>query len=300
MEIFDLGIAWNCAQDTDFVKELNDCALKEGLRSYLIHAYNFYSTLKDISENNIWFPFFLDRTVDDSTPLCEVEDFFKRRSTVFINYPERVKRLLNRYKIYLEPITYNVSLPARMLLKPQDSRHILESKLKYLSKSFVLKFVGNFSSATTNIDVRSVDDVLKLREQHGNITCIAQEKIEPIILDNRRASFRNIYCLGDAIPLWWNSANNIHEILSQKDIDKFKLARLTSISKEIAHSSKLDFFLTDIVVDKNGDYLVTDQINTHPDMRRKSKFNDGIPDEAVDRIIKNIICFVKQKTRYDK
>jgi len=300
MEIFDLGIAWNWEPDNGFIKELNDHALKEGIKPYLIHAYNFYSTLKDITENHIWFPFFFDRTVNDSTPLCEVGNFFKRRSTVFINYPDRVRNLLNRYKMYLEPITYNVSLPARMLLKPQDSRYTLESKLKYLSKPFVLKFVENLSGVTINIDARCVDDVLKLREQHGNITCIAQEKIEPIILDNRRASFRNIYCLGDVIPFWWNSADNLHEILDQKDIEKFKLARLLSISKEIAHSSKLDFFLTEIVVDKNGDYLVTDQINIHPDMRRKSKFNDGIPDEAVDRIIKNIICFVKQKTRYDK
>ncbi|MCX5666618.1 MAG: hypothetical protein NT036_06270, partial [Candidatus Omnitrophica bacterium] len=69
---------------------------------------------------------------------------------------------------------------------------------------------------------------------------------------------------------------------------------------EIAHNSKLDFFLTEIVVGKNGDFLVTEQINVHPDMRRKSKFNNGMPDEAVDRIIKNIVCSVKQKTRYDK
>ena len=300
MEIFDLGVAWNCEEDTDFVKELNDCTLKEGLRSYLIHAYNFYGTLKDVAENHIWFPFFLDRTVNDGTPLSEVGDFFKRRSTIFINYPDRVKKLLNRDKIYLEPVTYNISFPARMSIKPQDSRDILESKLRYLSKPFVFKFVENLSGATINIDAGSVDDVLRLREQHGSIACIAQEKIEPVILDNRRASFRNIYCLGDVIPFWWNSTDNVYEILDQKDMDKFKLARLPSISKEIAHNSKLDFFLTEIVVDKNGDFLVTDQINVHPDMRRKSKFNNGMPDEAVDRIIKSIVRSVKQKTRYDK
>jgi hypothetical protein len=300
MEIFDLGIAWNWEPDTSFIKELNDCALKEGLKPYLIHAYNFYSTLKDIAENHIYFPLFLDCTVNDGTPLCEVGDFLKKRSTIFINYPDRIKKLTNRHKIYLEPISYNVSIPMRILLKPQDSRHILELKIKYLSNPFVLKFVENLSGVAINIDARSVDDILRLKEQYGNITYIAQEKIEPIILDNRRASFRNIYCLGDVIPSWWHPTDNVYEILARNDIDKFKLDRLLSISKEIAHSSRLDFFLTEIVMDKKGDFLVTDQINVHPDMRRKSKFNDGIPDEIVDRVIKSIICFVKQKTRYDK
>ena len=300
MKIFDLGVAWNCEQDTDFVKELNNCALKEGLKPYLIHAYNFYGTLKDIAENHIWFPFFLDRTVNDGTPLCEVGDFFKRRSTVFINYPDRVRKLLNRYKIYLEPITYNISLPARILLKPQDNRHILELKIKYLSSPFLLKSVGDLPNAGINLGAKSIDDILRLREQYGNIAYIAQEKIEPMILDKKYASFRNVYCLGDIISSWWHPADNVYEILTQHDIDKLKLDRLLSISAKIARVSKLDFFLTEIVVDKNGDFLVTDQINVHPDMHRKSKFNNGMPDEAVDRVIKNIICSIKQKTRYDK
>ena len=50
-------------------------------------------------------------------------------------------------------------------------------------------------------------------------------------------------------------------------------------------------------MDKESNLLVTDQLNVHPDMRRKSKFSGGMPDEMVDRIIKDIICFVRQKMR---
>ena len=201
MEIFDLGIAWNCDQDTDFVRELNNHALKAEVKPYLIHAYNFYSTLKDVTENNIWFPFFLDRTINDNTPLCEIGDFFKKRSTVFINYPDRAHKLLNRYKIYLEPITYNISLPARMLLKPQDKRHILELKIKYISNPFVLKPIGNLPDAGISLEAKSVEDILRFREQYGNVAFIAQEKIEPIILGKKHGSFRIIHCLGGSYSL---------------------------------------------------------------------------------------------------
>jgi hypothetical protein len=297
MEIYDLGIAWNCVEDADFVKELNDCALKEGLRPYLIHAYNFYGTLKDIVENHIYILLFLDRTVNDGTPLCEVGDFLKRKSIVFINYPDRIQKLVNRYKIYLEPVAYNISLPARMLLKPQDNRHIMELKIKYLSNPFVLKPVDGLYTAGINLDAKSIDDILRIREQYGNVTYVAQEKIDPIILDKRRASFRNIYCLGEVIPSWWHPQDNVYEILTQNDIDKFKLDRLLSISKEIARVSKLDFFLTEVVIDKKSNFFVTDQINIHPEIRQKSKFNDGMPDEIVKKIIKNIIYFAKQKAQ---
>ena len=54
METFDLGIAWDRQEDNEFVEGLNNYALKEGLKPYLLHGYNFYTSLKDISEGNIW------------------------------------------------------------------------------------------------------------------------------------------------------------------------------------------------------------------------------------------------------
>ena len=46
----------------------------------------------------------------------------------------------------------------------------------------------------------------------------------------------------------------------------------------------------------DGKLVIVDYVNDQPDMRKKSKFNDGVPDEIVNKVIKKIISFVKTKT----
>lgn len=295
MEIFDLGIAWNWEPDTGFVRELNDRLLTEGLKPYLIHAYNFYASLKDVCEERIRIQLFLDRTISDSSPLSEVGDFLNRKGIPFINYPDKAKKLLRRSTVYHQPAHHNILLPMKIMLKPRDSMKTLKLKISYMAHPFVLKPIEGPPDVGVNPNATSIDDVLKLREQYGDITYVAQEKICPTMLDKRRASFRCVYCLGEVVPAWWCPEDNIYELLTQYDIDRFELNHLFLTSKKIANISKLDFFSTEIVIDKNYSFFVTDYLNIHPDMRRRSKFNNGVPDEIVEKIIKNIIYFAKQK-----
>jgi hypothetical protein len=55
----------------------------------------------------------------------------------------------------------------------------------------------------------------------------------------------------------------------------------------------LDFFTTEIAVDGKGDFFVIDYANDQPDMRKQSKFKDGVPDRIVDGVIADIVSFVK-------
>lgn len=80
MEIFDLGIAWNSEPDNEFVSELNNRALKYGLRPYLIHAYNFYGSLKDIADDKLFFRFFLDRTLQNAQAFNGLAPFLKKKA----------------------------------------------------------------------------------------------------------------------------------------------------------------------------------------------------------------------------
>lgn len=60
--------------------------------------------------------------------------------------------------------------------------------------------------------------------------------------------------------------------------------------------SGLDFFSSEIAMKNDGKLAVVDYVNDQPDMRKKSKFNDGVPDEIVNKAIENIIFFMKRKT----
>lgn len=297
MEVFDLGIAWNWEPDNDFVDDLNNCALKAGLRPYILHAYNFYSSLKDFVEGNISFHWFLDRTSDDDPTFKGLADFMKKKKIIFINQPDRAKRSNDKFVMHMEFINHNISVPSTVFLKPQENNQILELKVKSLPGVFVLKPADGASDARIVLEARSLDDVLRLREEYGNIPYLAQEKIIPVNLENKPAWFRVFWCLGQVIPCWWDPSTHIYDILTQNEIDKFRLSEVSVIIQHIARVERLGFFTSEIALNERNNFFVIDYVNDQPDMRKKSKFNNGVPDEIVDRIVKDIVLFVREKIK---
>lgn len=293
MEIFDLGIAWNWQLDSEFVEGLNDRALKENLKPYILHAYNFYRSLRDIAENTIYFRFFLDRTLDDGSPLCKISDFLKTKNFSFINHPDSVKKSLDKAVIHQMFIDNDIPVPRTVFINPQDSLP-LEAKIRTFPKPFIVKLSDNSFGKTVSLEAGSLDDVIRLRQRYGNINCFAQEKINPTFLGNKLSSFRAVYCMGDLHVCWWHLLSHNCDILSQADSDKYGLAPLLLIPKYAAKVSKLDFFTADIVMDKKNNFFVVNYADAWPDMRRKSKFNDGVPDNIVDAVTNRIITFIKE------
>jgi hypothetical protein len=295
METFDLGIAWDREEDNEFVEELNNYALKEGLRPYLLHGYNFYASLKDISEGNIHFRLFLNRTSEDDPVFSGLPDFLKRKGITFINHPDKAKESLDKFKMHLKFNSHDIPVPKTVLLGSQDDKQSLGFKIKYVSKPFVLKPANGSSGDVAILDARSLDDVVKLKEQHTDIQYIAQEKISPVNLENRPAWFRVFYCLGKINPCWWHPLTRIHDILTIKEIYRFGLYDMWRLTKMIHTVSGLDFFSVEMAMRSNEKFIVVDYDNGQPEMRKKSKFKGGLPDEIVDKIIGDILAFVKQK-----
>jgi hypothetical protein len=296
METFDLGIAWDREQDNDFVEGLNNYALKEGLKPYLLHVYNFYASLKDISEGDIYFRLFLNRTSEDDRVFSGLPDFLKRKGITFINHPERTRESVDKFKMHLRFNSHDIPVPKTVLISPQEDRKTLEFKIKYISKPFALKPANGSCGDGVILDAQSLDDVIKLKEQYGDIKYIAQEKINPVNLENRPAWFRVFYCCGKVIPCWWHPETHVYDELTIKQVYALGLYDIWYMTRRISQVCKLDFFSSKIAMKNDGKLVVVDYVNDQPDMRKKSKFNDGVPDEIVNKAIENIISFVKTKT----
>ncbi|MCX5692639.1 MAG: hypothetical protein NTX47_03025 [Candidatus Omnitrophica bacterium] len=204
------------------------------MKPYLMHAYNFYSTLKDIIEDRISFRVFFNRTSSDDSTFSVLADLLKKKDIVFINHPDRVKK----------------------------SKEALRSK-----------------------------------EQYGNDSFLIQEKILPINLGNRPAWFRVIYCFGKIIPCWWHPVTHVYDVLTVKQICTLGLDDIWYTTKRISQICELDFFSTEVILKNNKRFIVVDYVNDQIDMRKKSKFDKGFPDEVVEKIVEDIVLFVKQRTR---
>jgi len=292
---FDLGIAWDSESDNEFVNDLNACALKVGVKPYLIHAYNFFSSLKDISEGQLSFHCFFDRSSDDNSPFGGLADFIKQKDINFINHPDNVKNSIDKSKIHSMFISYGLPVPKTVFIKPQEGKQVLEAKIQHIAIPCVVKSAFSSCSEDIVLTINSLDELSRLIGQEEGKSYFAQERVVPINLENKPAWFKVLYCFGEIIPLRWHPDNKEYESLSLRQIYRLGLHEIWPITKKIRQVCKLDFFSTDIVMNEKKKFLILDYVNDRPDMRKKSKFKDGLPDEIVDKVINGIISFVKNK-----
>lgn len=293
-------MAWDWEFDYDFIQDLNDFTLKEGLKPYLLHVYNFYSSLKDLADDKISFCFFLDRTSDDNPTFTGLADFLKKKGISFINHPDEARKSQDKFQMHSIYISYGIPVPKTVFLTPQEERLNLEAKIQYISKPYVIKPSDGSSGEGIVLDAQSLDDVLRLKEQYPDVTYLVQERIYPKNLEDKPAWFRVFYCLGEIIPCWWHPVTHVYDILTLKQIYAYRLYDIWPMTKKIKEICKLDFFSTEIVMKNDEKFMVVDYVNDQCDMRKKSKFSDGVPDEIVERIIKNIVSFVKQEIKDSK
>jgi len=299
METFDLGIAWDSEFDNEFVNDLNDRALKEGVKPYLIHVYNFFSSLKDITDSQLTFRCFFDRSSDDSSTFGGLADFLKKKDINFINHPDNVKNSIDKSKIHSMFISYGLPVPKTVFLKPQEEKQVLEAKIQHVSVPCMLKSAFGSCSEGTALVINSLDDALRLMGQEEDKSYFAQEQVSPINLENKPAWFKVLYCFGEIILCRWHPVDKEYDALSLKQIYRLGLHEIWPITKKIKQACRLDFFSTDIAMKDKGKFLVVDYVNDRPDMRKKSKFKDALPDEIVDKVINSIVSFVKKPIKKD-
>ncbi len=295
MEIFDLGIAWDSQPDNEFVAELNTRALKYGLKPYLIHAYNFYGSLKDIADDKVFFRFFLDRTLQNTQAFNGLAPFLKKKGSVFINHPDNAKKSVDKTVIHKEFLNHAIPVPKTFFLNGNIGHDNWELKLRGITPElFVFKSINPANGNEEISDINCLKDILRLKEQNAASNCIIQEKIFPRKLEDKPACFRILYCMGEIIPCWWHPINRNYKILTMEEAEKFGLLRIWKITRQIVKACKLSFFSTEIILRDNNKFIVVNYTYDKPDMRRQSKFSDGIPDEIVDKVIEKCCLFTKK------
>jgi hypothetical protein len=296
METFDLGITWDNESDNEFINDLNDRALEEGVKPYLIHAYNFFSSLKDITDSQLSFRCFFARSSNESSTFGGLADFLKKKDIHFINHPDNVRNSIDKSKIHSMFISYGLPVPKTVFIKPQEEKQVLEAKIQHVSVPCMLKSTFGSCGDSTVLTINSLDEVLRLIGQESDKSYFVQEQVVPINLENKPAWFKVLYCFGEIISCRWHPVIREYEILSLRQIYRLGLHEIWAITNKIKQACRLDFFSTEIVMKEDKNFLVVDYVNVRPDMHKKSKFHDGMPDEIVNKAIENIITFVKTKT----
>jgi hypothetical protein len=289
--VFDLGISWNWEYDSDFIPQINNTCLKKGLKPYLVNPHNLYETIRLISDKQIKFRYFFDRASDTDHRFLELEQLLHKKKISFLNHPDRIKWIDDKILVHMELLNSKITVPLTYIYYPTDSHTAISNKIKQVGVPFVVKPAHSVERGGMGVlvNAHTVEDIYHWRSRYRDFIFLLQRQVNPCLMGERTAWFRVYYVLGRIIPSWWDPLTHVYNVVTKDDIRDFKLKPLFDLTGRIAAIYKLGFFSTEIAVEKRRRFFVVDYINDQCDMRRKSRFVDGVSDETVDLIIEELV-----------
>ena len=144
------------------------------------------------------------------------------------------------------------------------------------------------------LGVKTPYEIVKAREKHSKDRYLLQEEIVPVTLKGRKAWFRSFYIYGKIIMCWWDNQTGVYQRITSRAERRYKLKELKRITKKIVEVAKINFFSTEIALTKAGRFVVVDYVNDTCDMRLKSTAVDGVPDDVVRDIVRELVDGVKK------
>lgn len=291
----DIAIGWDWEYDRDFVSILDSECNKRGLQSYLVYPYNLDETIGKLSRGEIVFKVFIDRASESDSRFIPLIKMLKKKGVTFVNDPALSVRANDKSIMHLEFLTKGLYVPYTIILSSyEEDPQFDESNIHSIGTPFIVKPADGGGGRGVVLGVKTPYEIVKAREKHSKDRYLLQEEIVPVTLKGRKAWFRSFYIYGNIIMCWWDNQTGIYQRVTSRAERRYKLKELKKITKKIAEVAKINFFSTEIALTKAGRFVVVDYVNDTCDMRLKSTAADGVPDDVVMDIVRELVDGVKK------
>jgi len=297
MKFYHLGLAADWEYDSDFLQMIEEKARASGLETLAIWPESVEDISSRLREQQIGFHYILDRASLSSPEFNDLIWLAQKQGTIIFDPPEKVHRAADKATMHLEFISQGILTPYTIILPPFEQNASLEGldlDLSAVGHPFVIK-PASFTGGGMGVikDGSSLEDIQRARQEFPLDKYLIQEKIEPKIFDGRRFWFRVFFSWGLIQAAWWNDETHIYKELTREEITNYNLQALFNLAEKIQRICELNFFSTEIVLDKKNRLIVVDYVNEICDMRLQSRHDDGVPDRLVERIAESLIAFIR-------
>jgi len=288
-EHWNLAVAWEWQYDDAFVERLRTHALAAGLSFLAIGPAQRDDCIACLRAGAA-ISCYLDRASDVDARFAPIEGLVLAARGRVLNRNAMAAWASDKATMHMEFLTHNLVVPYTLLLPPFTERpEVTAEESARLPVPFVIK-PASFGGGEGVVPGTTLADIRKARSTFPAEKYLIQEKVEPALLDGRRAWFRPIFALGDVHPMWWDDRTHFYEPLVADDESRYGLSVVTDMMRRIAGVSGLDFFSAEICLDRNGRFLVVDYVNVPCDMRVRSLHPRGVPDAVVDAVAAHIVA----------
>lgn len=284
MREIDLAVAWEWPYDAGFVERLLARAAGQGRLAMAITRHNLNWVLDELVAGRLHIRRLLDRAVDEQPAFRPLAALAEERGATILNRIERQERACDKARNHLLCAARGVPVPPTVIVSPfmhDPSPPVVPAAL---GRPFVVKPASGSGSEGVVLDAWSVEDVQQARRTFWADRYLLQQRVQPRMIDGRRAWFRVFYVYGQVIPCWWDDLTHLYAPLSLADEMRHGLSGLRTIVRRVARVTALEFFTSEVVLGSDGRLVAVDYANAPCDLRLQSQHADGVPDAVVDRI----------------
>ncbi len=298
MKTLDCGIFYEWEYDDDFVSLLSDTFQSRNISHEVFGVDDFKIILEKVRRRTLSLGTLIDRASDVDEDCETIVSLLGRRGAFILNEPSKVRHASDKASMHLEFMTAGLYVPYTIIISPYNDQHEVKlsiDELAHLGRPFIIKpanTTGGGIGVVTGAE--GLREVIDTRQHHKDDKYLLQQRIEPGILNGRRAWFRPFYVFGKVYACWWDDQTHVYLEMSREDIDSLCLSEIEHAVKKIHSVCKLDFFSTEIAMTSEGKLIVIDYVNEMCDMRLKSKHYDGVPDSVVELIARQIVSGISR------
>lgn len=292
----NVGLAWNWTYDADFIQLLDRACHQAGLSSYLVGPHNIAQTCLEVQNEERRFHWFLDRASDEDRQFLHLNRLLQAQGTQFLNAHDHYLRASDKAEIHRDLLACGLQLPLTLVLPAHEHKPDIDPRaIEPFAKPFVVKPARGGGGRGVLTGATRVDDIHRVRSEHRDQRFLVQQNIEPQVIGDRRAWFRVYHVCGTRIPCWWDDKTHRYAVLTRHDAGVVNVGELERIARIVAEVARLDFFSTEIALDRHGRLVVIDYVNTPCDMRLQSKHFNGVPDTIVHQIVATLTGYLRQQ-----
>jgi hypothetical protein len=285
---FDLCLPWYWEYDIDFVHFAEQACQEQGLTFWQITPDNLLESITALYKGEKWFSTLLDRAQGDDRFL-PINNWARQYNKRRFNPPELSKWSEDKATMHLELINAGIHTPFTILLPPFLEQPALPRlDLTPLGEHFVIKPSNEGGSAGVILGASSLDQILRARMEFPEQKYLLQATVTPRTIQGRPAWFRVFYSVSKVYPCWWHPLTHVFANVTQSEESKYDLAPLHDITQRIASICRLDWFTTEIAL-THEEFVVVDYVNDQIDTRIQSKAVDGVPDEVMRNVARELV-----------
>lgn len=295
---YDFCLAYNSEHDVGFARLIEASCNNLGISLLLVNSNNVAQITDSLLRGELAFRTLLDRASDEEPRFMPLAIWAAGHQVYCFNPFKLARRAWNKARMH-ELLHGAVHTPFTEIVPPyQNHPGLPHVDFDRLGPQFTVKPAHGGGGLGVVNDVDDFFQIQRARQELPQDQFLLQRKVIPVVLDEKHpAWFRLIYAAGLVHSCFWNPQTHIYASVTKDYEEKFELYPLVQIGRSLAEISGLGLFSTEVALTEQGNFIVVDYINDPIDLRLLSDAPDGVPDELVRQIAKQLAEHVSYRLR---